>query len=436
MRSIRLFLIAATLAVLTLFNFVAALQGYSSSLQEANKLFDQHLRQTAELIARLYAGHPIKPLGGESTLAYQVWRGGELLASFGIQHTQPITDFYPGFGHANFDGYRWRTLVYFDQDHQNWIITAERMDLRYLLAESVVSHAILPILLAIPLAGLLIWLIIGHGLKPLRVLSEQLKNKQADDLSPVVLPELKSELQQVSQSINALMHRLNIALNREKHFTADAAHELRTPISALKIQLHNLEEDIPPDNEAFQQLRAGVDRIQHLVEQLLSLYRSTPEQFVHNFRRINLHQLAQDVIADLHDKFECKQQIAELAGEACMIEGDPFALTALLQNLLSNANKYTPPGGNILVTVYPADDRVYLKVEDAGPGIAPEDYDKIFERFRRLNNQPGSSSIQGCGLGLTIVRHIADLHGARIEITRSCFASGAAFVIIFNRAGG
>ena len=171
-----MFLIAAILAVLTLFNFVAALQGYSSSLKEANKLFDQHLRQTAELIARLYAGHPIKPLDDESTLVYQVWRGQELLASFGIEQTRPITDFYPGFGHTNFDGYRWRTLVYYDQNHRNWIITAERTDLRYLLAESVISHAILPILLSIPLAGLLIWLIISHGLKPLRILSQQLKN--------------------------------------------------------------------------------------------------------------------------------------------------------------------------------------------------------------------------------------------------------------------
>tara|TARA_R110001599_G_scaffold418_2_gene1816 strand:+ start:73 stop:1383 length:1311 start_codon:yes stop_codon:yes gene_type:complete len=432
-RSIRIFLIAAILAVLTLFNFVAALQGYSSSLKEANKLFDQHLRQTAELIARLYAGHPIKPLDDESTLAYQVWQGQKLLASFGIEQTRPITDFYPGFGHANFDGYRWRTLVYYDQNHRNWIITAERTDLRYRLAESVISHAILPILLSIPLAGLLIWLIISHGLKPLRMLSQQLKNKQADDLSPVVLPELKSELQQVNQSINALMSRLEVALNREKHFTADAAHELRTPISALKIQLHNLEEDISPDNEAFQQLRAGVDRIQHLVEQLLSLYRSTPEQLAHNFCRIDLHQLAQDVIAELHTKFETKQQIAELAGQACMIEGDPFALTTLLQNLLNNASKYTPPGGHILVTVSTEGHLAYLKVEDSGPGIAPEDYDKIFKRFQRLNNKPDGSTTPGCGLGLTIVRNIADLHRARIEIEHSRFESGTAFIIIFTR---
>jgi two-component system sensor histidine kinase QseC len=353
-----------------------------------------------------------------------------------MHHTQPIADLYPGFGHANFDGYRWRTLVYYDQDHQNWIITAERMDLRYQLAESVISHAILPILLGIPLAGLLIWLIIGHGLKPLRDLSEQLKNKQADDLSPVVLPELKSELQQVSQSINALMRRLDDALSREKHFTADAAHELRTPISALKIQLHNLEEDISPDNEAFQQLQAGVERIQHLVEQLLSLYRSTPEQLAHNFRHINLHQLAQDVIAELHDKFEEKQQIAELAGQDCMIEGDPFALTTLLQNLLSNASKYTPSGGNILVTVSAEGDKVYLKVEDSGPGIIPDDYDKIFKRFQRLNNKPDGATTPGCGLGLTIVRNIADLHRAPIEIKRSCFESGTAFIVAFTGVEG
>jgi len=431
--SMRLYLITATLAVLTLFNFVAALQGYRASLAEAEQLFDNQLRQTAELIANLPTGHFESQLRQRDNLAYQVWHDHELLAASSSTLRDPITELLPGFGHANFDGYRWRTLVYYDGQQDNWVVAAERTDLRYMLAESVITQAVLPILLGIPFAGLLIWLIVSHGFKPLRDLSEQLKNKQANDLTPVEIPDLKSELEQVNHSINALMRRLGTALEREKRFTADAAHELRTPISALKVQLHNLKEEIPPGNESFSQLEAGVERMQHLVEQLLSLYRSTPEEFSHHFTRLNLYRLAQDVIANQHQDFENKQQVLELNGVDAYVEGDPFALTTMLQNLLSNANKYTPPGGSVRVTVEPTGNHICLKVEDSGPGIAPTDYGKVFERFQRLNDKRGTAVAEGCGLGLTIVRHIADLHRARASIAPSSFASGAAFIILFER---
>ena len=435
MRSIRFFLIASILAVLTLCNFVAALQGYRASLEEAEQLFDLQLYQTVELIANLHTGHFESRLPHQGNLAYQVWHDGKLVALSSASLTTPITDFSPGFGHANFDGYRWRTLVHFDSIQDNWVIAAERTDLRYMLAESVITQAVLPILLGIPLAGLLIWWIVSRGLKPLRDLSGQLKDKQANDLTPVEIPDLKSELKQVNHSINALMRRLGSALDREKRFTADAAHELRTPISALKVQLHNLHEELPSENEAFAELEAGVERMQHLVEQLLSLYRSTPEEFSRNFTRLNLFQLAQEVIANQHDDFEKKQQSLELEGAECFVEGDPFALTTLLQNLLSNANKYTPDGGNVRVTAEPVGNHVCLKVEDSGPGISPTDYGRVFERFQRLNSKREVAATQGCGLGLTIVRHIADLHHARASIAPSSFDNGAAFIILFNKAG-
>ena len=199
MKSIRVFLLASILAILTLFNFVAALQGYQSSLLEAEKLFDSQLLQTAKLIANLYVDNTTSNLNYLSTHAYQVWHDDQLLAASNNAQSEAITDRYPGFGYANFDGYRWRTLAYFDHNHDNWIIAAERTDLRFILAESVITKAVLPIVLGIPLVGLLIWLIIGRGLKPLRDLSDQLKNKQVNDLTPVETPELKDELSQVVQ---------------------------------------------------------------------------------------------------------------------------------------------------------------------------------------------------------------------------------------------
>ncbi|MEH6617430.1 MAG: ATP-binding protein, partial [Porticoccus sp.] len=275
---------------------------------------------------------------------------------------------------------------------------------------------------------------ISRGLKPLKDLSCRLKNKQVTDLTPIQTPELKDELKQVVQSINVLIQRLDSALEREKRFTSDAAHELRTPISALKVQLHNLESDLPTGNESFIQLQYGVERMQRLIEQLLSLYRSTPDEFSSQFTPVNLYQLAQDIIAEQHLVFEARDQTLALEGSDNIIDGDPFTLSTLLQNLLSNANKYTPKGGNILVSVNGTHDQVYLKVEDSGSGIAPSDYNKIFERFQRLNNKSEVAETQGCGLGLTIVKHIAGLHDAVLSIAPSSFHSGVAFTLQFNKA--
>ncbi len=436
MKSIRIFLIASILATLTLFNFIAALQGYKSSLHEAEKLFDRQLLQTAKLIANLHVDKTTNNLNQLSELAYQVWHNDQLLAASNNAQVETITEHHPGFGYANFDGYRWRTLAYFDPSNNNWIIAAERTDLRYILAEDVITKAVVPIVLGIPFVGLLIWLIISRGLKPLKDLSVRLKNKQVNDLTPIETPELKDELKQVTQSINVLIRRLGSALEREKRFTSDAAHELRTPISALKVQLHNLKGDLPAGNESFIQLQSGVERMQHLIEQLLSLYRSTPDEFSSHFTPVNLYQLAQDIIAEQHLVFEAKDQTLALEGSNNVIDGDPLTLSTLLQNLLSNANKYTPNGGSILVSVSGSKDQVCLKVEDSGPGIVSSDYNKVFERFQRLNNKPEVTVTQGCGLGLTIVKHIANLHHADISIAPSSFPSGAAFTLQFNKIPG
>lgn len=435
MSSIRAFLIATILATLTLFNFLAALQGYNSSLKETEKLFDNQLLDTAQLISNLHQSsikNEPKPL---NSAAYQIWRNGQLVTASTNARGKAITALQPGFGYANFNGYRWRTLVYFDSEYSQWIVTAERTDIRFSLAENVIIKAVLPILLGIPLIGLLIWLIVSHGLKPLRSLSDQLKNKKVNDLTPIELPALQKELKHVVHSINTLIARSGSALEREQRFTADAAHELRTPISALKIQLHNLKDDLSNDSEAFLQLQSGVDRMQHLVEQLLSLYRSSPSEFSNSFTPVDLYKLAQESIAEQHQVFEQKHQLLELVGSTCFISGDLFSLQTLLQNLLSNANKYTPEEGTIRVSAENLGSQVCLKIEDSGIGIDPGDYNKIYERFQRLNKKSAVASTPGCGLGLTIVNHIVELHNASITISPSGFDSGIIFTVLFGRVG-
>ena len=433
MTSIRTFLVLTVLATIILFNFIAAIQGYRSSMAEAERLFDDQMLETAKLIANLPIEIQPQNSNHSSTIAFQLWRNNKMMLASANAPTIAIAELKPGFDFINFDGYRWRTLAYFDRSHDVWVTLAERSDTRYLLAENVILESIFPLLIGIPIVGLLIWLIINQGLRPLIQLSAELREKKADDLTPVSNLGSRQELTQVTRSVNSLIERLRLTLEREKRFTADAAHELRTPISALKIQLHNIAQEVPAESEALAQLGTGVDRMQHLVEQLLFLYRATPEQFTQNIQQLDLYVLAEELLAEQYYLFEAKQQTVELLGEHCLVEGNDFALNTLLKNLLSNANKYTPKGGQISISVKATPQGVRLTVEDSGPGVPKELEERIFERFYRVG-QASDEDISGCGLGLTIVKNIVELQGAKIRVEQSSFDSGSAFIIDFDAA--
>lgn len=431
MKSIRSFLIVATLATITLVCFMAALQGYQSGVSEAERLFDDGLEQVAQLTASLDQNDP-DPLISSPHIAYQRWSQGQLLLKTRNAPQDPMAQLQPGFDYSNFEGYRWRTFVYPHQSDNDITVVAVRADQRFAMAEKVIVEAVVPIVAGLPVAALLIWLIVGQGLKQLRELAVLLRNKQPQDLSPIVLSASPVELEQVVNSVNSMLARLEDSFEREKRFASDAAHELRTPISALIVQLYNLEHELPEQSEGVAKLRMAVHRMSHLVEQMLALYRNTPEQLAANFTRLDLHALAQDVIATQYGWFEEKQQRIELNGSATLIKGNRFALETLLSNLLSNASKYTPQGGRVAVDVsMDQENRVQLLVEDSGPGIAEDQRQRIFERFYRVGGDRHASRQSGCGLGLSIVKNIIDSHGAKIRVEHSRFKTGAAFKVSF-----
>lgn len=434
MRSIKFFLVSGILATLILFNFIAALQGYQSSMEEADRLFDNQMLDLARLVSNLdFSNQDVDEVRLGNDLTFQVWAGDELVAASNNAPDLPILEFSPGFGYANFNGYRWRTFTRFDTPRNRWVIVAERTDLRFVLAENVVIESVIPLLLGIPLVGLLIWFIVSQGLRPLAALSLDLKKKRANDLSPILSANSRVELDQTIESVNGFISRLAKAMEREKRFSADAAHELRTPISALKVQLHNLGSDIDTSNDSYQQLQQGVERMQHLIEQLLALYRTTPEQFEANSTQLDLYAITQQQIAMLYSSFERKQQQVELEGNSALIIGDKFSLETMLSNLLLNANKFTPVAGKIRVRVEENADEICLTVEDNGPGIPPQDRKTVFERFYRVDRGAAAYDPPGCGLGLTIVNHITELHNARITLEDSSFATGSAFKIHFRK---
>ena len=419
---------------MTLLIFLSALHSYNKSTEEAKNLLDKQLVDMASVLAVLQ----IEPESGQSIVtnvkttstAFQIWHNQQLISRSNNAPEQLMTSLNVGFRDSNFGLYRWRNYVHYNASTERWVITADRTDIRNHLIDNFIFESVLPIILMLPIALLTIWFLVGSGLKPIRQLTKQLQQKQEHDLSPVALTEPPKELQPLVNSTNNLLRRLEGAFERTKRFSADAAHELRTPISGLKINLYNLQVE-SPDNHNIKLLTAGVSRMEHVVEQILSLYRTTPDHYTVNFELLDLHAIAQHSIAQQYSDFESKGQLIELSGNNTYLQCDKFTMETLLQNLLSNANKYTPKRGQIVISIAKTDDSIELKIEDSGPGIPEDKYHRVFDRFYRMSNDQHDSETTGCGLGLSIVQHIIELHNGHIRLSHSKFTTGLAITIYF-----
>jgi two-component system sensor histidine kinase QseC len=419
MNSIRTYLAVMLMAAFSLVSFLASLNGYLSSMAEAEKMLDAQLAEASDLLMLSWSGDVPEPSpeAQSEMLVFQVWRDGELLSASPGAPAQAIGEFSEGHRFTNFSGYRWLSYTRQGEDGTAYML-AERADLRHRVAENVVLESVLPLLLWLPASAVLVWMLVGWGLRPLHELSAQINQKRSDDLAPVTLDNPPVELVQLIESTNSLLARLSAAFEREKHFAAHAAHELRTPLSVLKVHLHNLAEELPADEPALIHANAGVERMHHLVEQILDLSRTNPELIVGNFQSLDLHSLAQRVTAMAWPQFAAREQTLSLDGEEAWLLGDPALLETLLSNLLDNAGKYTPEGGEVRVQVEPHPEGVRLWVEDSGPGIPTEDREQVFERFYRVGNGVENAPV-GSGLGLAIVRHIVQVHNAEIVLGES-----------------
>ncbi|MDD3650882.1 ATP-binding protein [Immundisolibacter sp.] len=432
MSSLRSYLLVAVLSAITLTSFIAALYGYRAGVDAADALFDAQLTDSAMLLSGLLAaGHDTGQVLVAGDTAFQAWDDqGRLRLRSADTPATPIAPFEAGFRFTNFAEHRWRVLVRREPAAGLWVMVAERADARFLLADSVARESLLAVLAVLPVTALLIWLIVGHGLRRLDRLAAALAGKAADDLKPLDATDAPAELAVIIRAVNGLLQRLEVSLDRERRLTADAAHELRTPIAALKVDLHNLAGRLPADDPLLRRLNADTARLEHLIAQILLLYRMSPEQYRAHLEPLDLTALAGEAIADSYAQFEARGQDIQLHGTRQPLQGDRFALTTLLQNLLANASRYTPPGGRIRVSTAPADGGVQLEVSDSGPGLPPAERERVFDRFYR---HVGTRHLDpaGSGLGLSIVRLVADLHGARVVFDHSPFGSGLTVRVLF-----
>ncbi|KTD59253.1 ATP-binding protein [Legionella shakespearei] len=349
---------------------------------------------------------------------FQVWtNGGKLLLHSSTAPKIPLTSEIDGFSDKTLANQDWRVFTTYNDKAGVRTVLAERYDTRNELGHRIAQDDLYIMLLTFPLSGLLIWIIIGRGLDSLDKVAEEVANRAPTHLEPVDLQEVPEEIKPVIDELNKLFYRLKEGFEREKRFAADAAHELRTPLAALKAQAQVAlnSNDIEEKNQALQKLIASVNRSTHIVQQLLTMSRLVPEATsIQDEDEVNLGKLAREILAMLAPSALEKHIELEFESDDKIpkIYGNPTALGILIRNLVDNAIRYCNNNGRVIVRLLQQNDELVLEVGDNGPGIPPELQARVFERFFRVlgNKSPGS------GLGLAIVQQICELHGGRITL--------------------
>lgn len=425
-RSLRVRLLGLLLAVVLL---AAALQGvlaYRSALAEADALFDYQMQQTA---LALRAGLPLNAQGGDvrnpveeggSELVVQVWTNEGLRifeSAFGTALPQVAV---LGFANVQARGQPYR--VFSLQTRAQVIQVAQAVAVRQRMARTLAWRTVAPLALMLPLLVLAVWWVLGVSLAPVERVRRQLAARAAQDLSPVTEHGLPSEVRPLVQELNLLFARVQQAFETQQHFVADAAHELRSPLAALKLQVQGLQRapDAPTRAVALERLSSGMDRAVRLVEQLLALARSEAGATSGALSQsVDLADVARLALADAMPAAQARDiDIGLVDSDAGAVYGQREALRMLVRNLLDNAIKYTPPGGTVDVQVLAEGKQLLLTVQDSGPGIAPQERERALDRFYRAHSGQGSG-VQGSGLGLAIVQSIAQWHGAQLVLDAS-----------------
>lgn len=426
-RSLRLRLLLILLALFSLVWVLVTTASYFAAQHEIEELFDAQLAQYARTLQALtqheldedeheqirldnsFLGHTY-----EKKVMFQVWNGDILVLHSGSVPDAPMSDLF-GFTDRELQGATWRVFALPGSKEAATIQVAERYDVRDELVDKISLQVLHPLIIALPLLAIVLWFAVGGGLRPLRSLTREVGARSPHDLQPLPDDEAPREIAPLVAAINRLLAQLRRALESERRFTADAAHELRTPLAALKVQAQVAQGATHRDERmaAIDNIVAGVDRGTRLVEQLLTLARLDPEEAQKDTGRVDLAALAARVVGEYApDAIRKGVDLGVEDDSRGVVQGLSEALHVMLRNLVDNAVKYTPSGGRVDVGVTEADEAVVISVTDSGPGIDRELRERVFDRFYRIVG----NGAQGSGLGLSIVRRIAELHQAEVVL--------------------
>ncbi len=430
---LRLILIFSLLALLTW--STASVVAWVMSRNTINEVFDTQQMLFAKRLATANLGdlladesarslpktkklvhHGKRGEQDDDALAFAIFdRQGKMLLNDGENGADFLFDGErEGFtdGERKGDDDSWRLVWLTSPDGRYRIVVGQEWDYRRDMALGMVTGQLVPWLATLPVLMLLIALMVGRELRPLRAVAAGLRRRAPDDATPLDARQVPTEVRPLVDALNALFARINALLVRERRFTSDAAHELRSPLAALRVQTEVVQlagDDAPMREHALDNLTVGIDRATRLVDQLLTLSRLDSLSDLAELVPINWNDLVTMTLAE-------QDRQAHAAGVTLRYEhrgtppprqGETLLLSLLLRNLLDNAVRYTPQGGVVTVTLSERS----LTVEDDGPGVTAEHLARLGERFYR----PPGQEQTGSGLGLSIVQRIAGLHGLQIS---------------------
>ena len=408
------------LAAISLAALVQGISTYRTALQEANEIFDYHMQQMALSLGGVNGGGRGLANGAQDDLelVVQAWTADGLqvfqsTARAGLPQRAVL-----GFSDVVAEGRRYRVVSV--QTGGQVVQVAQELAVRERLASRLALRTVTPIALMLPVLMLIVGWVVSRSLAPVERVRAQLAKRAAEDLSPVGEGGLPAEIKPMVHELNSLLGRVQQSFTAQQHFVADAAHELRSPLTALNLQVQALQRapDEPARALAQTRLAAGIARATHLVEQLLLLARQEADGSEH--QPVALEPLLRQVMADMSAAAQARQiDLGLLHADSLSTPGNAAALATLLRNLLGNAIKYTPEGGRVDVSLLAVKSGrgALIRIDDSGPGITEAERERVFDRFYRTADAAEQAS--GSGLGLAISKVIADKHGALLTLDRA-----------------
>lgn len=440
LKSLQARLLAPLLGLLTVVWLGAAVLIWFDASHELDELLDGHLAQAAALLVMQQSGaHESDsvedaPLLHKYTpkVVFQVFHEGRLVLRSTNAGTVPISKTEQGFSTVRLaDDAQWRVFATRGVERDVQVYVGEQTESRDSILWAVLQGVLLPLVIALPLLALVGWWAVRQGLTPLRHLSQVLARRRPQAMEPLVIPDLSTEMVPMVQALNGLFERIEQMLVSERRFTADAAHELRTPIAAIRAQAQvalGAGDDAAQRDHALQFTLAGCDRATRLVEQLLTLARleTAPASAGDVLATVDLSAVTRRVAADLARTALARGQTLALEAPAsCPVAGDETLIGVLVRNLIDNALRYSQSNAQVEVRVAAELGQVVLRVQDSGAGMSEAEMARLGERFYRVlgSDQPGS------GLGWSIVKRIAAVFGAQLQVGRSETLGGLAVTV-------
>jgi two-component system OmpR family sensor kinase len=414
--SLRRRLLSVILAAIAIASVLQASSAYRTALAQADALFDAQLQALARSVGGGVPLVPSNPGDIQSLdMMVQIW-GPDGVQIFRSTGRSLPTQTRLGFSDVDVEGIRYR--VYSLQAPRHIIQVAQNLDARRARARSLAIAAMLPVALLAPILMGAVWWLISASLSPLARMRRQVAQRAPDDLSPLPDADLPREVQPLVRELNLLFERMRQSLEVQQQFVADAAHEMRSPLAALKLQAQGLRRgrDGPDHAAAVARLNDGIDRAIQLTEQLLALAREEAAEASSNHEEIDLLEVARSAVGDVLPQAAARGiDVGVATSDPMAIQGRAESMRILLRNLLENAVKYSPPDGRVDISLLTRGEFACISVEDGGPGIPDAERERVFDRFYRL---PGAGGL-GSGLGLAIVKIIAERHGGTVRLDRS-----------------